>query len=97
MLDKLRIEDWQAHLDEVFNTLPSTGEAIELRLLSVAPLGAEQWDRRQPYSLEFGGPLQPLLPQATYNLFNREMGELGIFLVPLGPRGGMMVYEAIFT
>jgi len=37
------------------------------------------------------------LPQRTYDLVHPELGTLQIFIVPLGPQGGEMRYEAIFT
>lgn len=97
MLENLTVADWQQCLEQNF-TIQLTPEArLDLRLTSVTPLGAESGHRRQPYSLLFAGPLTPILPQAIYPLRNESLGELGIFLVPLGPQGQIMRYEAIFT
>jgi len=39
-----------------------------------------------------------MLPQATYTLEHTELGELDIFLVPVGPDGGgRQQYEAVFN
>jgi hypothetical protein len=97
MLDKLHVEDWQAHLQEDFSLHLSAETAMNLRLTGVTPLSAQGGYSRQPYSLEFSGPLRPVLPQATYRLKNDAMGELDIFLVPVGPSGQAMRYEAVFT
>jgi hypothetical protein len=53
--------------------------------------------REQPFNLLFRGPLKPLLPQRTYRLANELLGELELFLVPLGPEGGEQRYEAVFN
>ena len=37
------------------------------------------------------------LPQSIYEVVHDEMGVYEIFLVPVGPDGKGMVYEAIFT
>ena len=97
MLDTLTLDRWRECLGQDFHVDLGQGAGFDLKLTAVNALGAESGYRRQPYSLLFAGPLTPLLPQATYPLRNESMGELGIFLVPLGPQGQTMRYEAIFT
>lgn len=97
MLDTLTVDRWRECLGQNFRARLGQDAGIDLKLTSATPLGAESGYQRQPYSLMFDGPLTPLLPQAIYPLQNESMGELGIFLVPLGPQGQAMRYEAIFT
>ena len=97
MLDTLTLDHWRECVGQSFHVSLGQDAGIDLKLTTATPLGAESGYRRQPYSLLFAGPLTPLLPQATYPLRNESMGELGIFLVPLGPQGQAMRYEAIFT
>lgn len=55
---------------------------------------------RAPFRLIFHGPAQPVHPQATLPLFHPELGQVEIFLVPIGPAAqgtNGMRYEAIFT
>lgn len=52
---------------------------------------------RTPFSLLFRGPRQPVLPQKIYLLEHDRLGRLEIFLVPLGPEGEAMRYEAVFA
>jgi hypothetical protein len=52
---------------------------------------------RQQFALVFRGPLEPALPQATYAVEHDELGRLEIFLVPIGPDGSGMRYEAVFA
>jgi hypothetical protein len=70
-----------------------------LTLVEVTVLGGEGGAsaRRQPFSLLFRGPRVPLLPQRIYRLEHERMGALDLFIVPLGPDGDGLRYEAIFT
>ncbi len=97
MLDRLTVEHWRPYLGQVFQTSIGTDNMLGLKLADVTTLGADGGQGRQPYSLVFTGPLTPLLPQAIYPLWNESLGELGIFLVPIGPKGQSLQYEAIFT
>jgi hypothetical protein len=58
--------------------------------------GPEGQERRQ-FSLVFAGPLEPVLPQAIYDLEHDALGNLGIFIVPVGPAGDTMRYAAAFA
>jgi hypothetical protein len=40
---------------------------------------------RAPFSLIFHGPLEPVLPQATYRLEQERVGAFEVFAVPIGP------------
>ena len=51
--------------------------------------------RRRTFRLEFHGPLQPMLGQGTY-LFLVGGQPHDIFIVPIGPIGDKMRYEALF-
>ena len=94
----LTIDDFRGRLDEVFQ-LQAEPSAIELRLMEAEPTGSPRPDagRTQPFSLVFTGPQQPLLPQAVYRLEHPEMGELDIFLVPIGSDPDGTRYEAVFN
>ena len=48
------------------------------------------------FRLEFLGPHQPMLPQATY-AFRFGDEAVGIFIVPIGPDARGMRYEAVFN
>ena len=54
--------------------------------------------KRDPFSLYFVGPDQPLLPQAMYILESDDVRFNGIFLVPVGRNEDERYeYEAVFT
>ena len=70
---------------------------LELELMEANPLGARRGRGRAPFSVLFRGPLAPVMPQRIYPLAHETLGSLELFIVPIGPRDGGMVYEAIFT
>jgi hypothetical protein len=77
----------------------STGdEELEVVLVEVTELkqGAGPQVRRQ-FSLLFHGPLSPAWPQRTYRVAHADLGTFDLFLVPLGPEGPAMRYEAVFA
>lgn len=51
--------------------------------------------RTDPFSLVF--LYESLLPQGTYTLHNETLGEISIFLVPIGPFDGAWGHEAVFN
>jgi len=76
--------------------------AVTMELAEVAE-GSEPGGRgphgeeRSQFSLVFRGPAGRVLPQAIYRLAHAELGELELFLVPLGPDAQGSRYEAAFA
>lgn len=52
---------------------------------------------RQQFALVFRGPADPQLTQGIWELEHDHFGEIGIFLVPLGPDAEGPRYEAVFA
>lgn len=60
---------------------------------------------RTPFSVVFEGPMEPVMAQGTYRVQSDRLGELELFLVPVGPRlpaqpgqpPTAMQYEAVFA
>jgi len=76
---------------ETFELVPAAAGTAELRLDEVNGLGPDS------FALLFRGPLPGWLPQRTYHLRHAALGELEIFLVPLGPDVQGFRYEAVFN
>lgn len=98
-LDTLQSIDFLPYLHRTFCIRLEGMEPIELELISVTETGQRlSPEARQPFSLHFLGPVSPqYLLQHIYRLEQEEMGELDLFLVPLGPELRRMRYEAIFS
>ncbi len=91
--------DFADHVGEEFD-VPDAGLVVELAEAteSAEPGGVGPDGRtRNQFSLVFTGPLETRLSQGTARLEHAELGELHLFLVPLGPRGDVMQYEAAFA
>ena len=106
-LDKLQSADLVPFINQTFRVRLDGVEPIELVLVSVTEAGSRRRserveesapEARQPFALHFLGPVSSqYLVQHIYRLEHERMGALELFIVPLGPDGGRMGYEAIFT
>jgi hypothetical protein len=92
------------HVGDHFELQLGDGEGFEVVLESCDETrygSHEQWLQsidRVPFSLTFLAPGGQLVPQGTFTVRHEKLGELAIFLVPLGPKGGRgMAYEAVFS
>ena len=92
-------EDFQACLNDMFTVKVEDDTGPELELIEVKPIGEidPNSKARQPFSLLFRGPMGPLLPQKLYQLENSNIGEMLLFLVPIGPDEQGMLYDSNFN
>lgn len=79
---------------------PAAG-TLRLTLTGVARFALQPGaPRPEPFSVDFVGPPQPVLPQAIYPFEHPAMGGFDLFIVPLGPisrEDQRMRYEAVFN
>ena len=96
MLEHLTVDSFADRERETFR-LRREGEAdLDLVLIEARGLrGAGE--KRQPFSLVFHGPAEPVLDQMIRTLEHPDLGTLEIFLVPIGADSDGTRYEAIFT
>jgi len=92
MPELLASKDFAARLHTAFKI--EAPVALELTLAEVNDRSNAQVEQ---FSVLFTGPASPWLQQGMYTLLHPEMRELDLFLVPLGPRDGRMIYEAVFA
>ena len=88
-----------AHLNETF-TAAHGPASVELTLTECVPLTTHPAPTdapRQSFSLTFQGPVSAPLPQQIHTLHNPTLGQIHLFLVPLGPTGATFEYQAIFN
>ena len=100
-LDEISADRFREHQNQIFR-VPLEDGFLELELTEVRGLkGDTPRQDRAPYSILFRGPSDIRLEQQTLALENKSMGQLVLFLVPLGPdpddEESRMLYEAIFT
>ena len=85
----------------VGETLLAGAENIPLRLTRVeaipVPPGGAPVQLNDSFIVRLEGPPDRILPSACTDLQRANGETLNIFLVPTGPEGGAMQYEAIFN
>ena len=96
MLETLTKESWTSYLNHAFK-IDLESESLAMELVEVSGLGEKPGADREPYSLVFRGPAQPVFEQGLIELKHQELGALALFLVPIGPDSQGMCYEAVFT
>jgi len=97
MVDLLSLASFAPHAGETFRVRYDPEHALEMELVEVRPLGGAGMNRREPFALTFKGPATPILPQRIYRLEHGAVGDHDLFIVPIGPGQGGLLYEAIFT
>ncbi len=102
MLDKLTSGDFSPHVNEMFSISAEGMEPFEATLIAVDELGSlpkadAETERRRPFSIVLRGPKHAEHPQGIYRIEHEQMGSFDIFLVPIGPDGEGMQFEAVFT
>jgi hypothetical protein len=93
--DSLTVDSFEGRVGEGF-VLEADDEKHELRLHECTRLG-QAASGREPFSIVFLGPHEPVLPQRIYPLTHDALGRLEIFLVPVAQDADGTRYEAIFT
>ena len=94
--------DFSPHLNERFFIHGATSTAVVAELIEVTELGGElegkgEPDRRRSFSLLFRCKTEESIGQGTYKVKHEKLGELEIFLVPVGPDEEGTCLEAVFN
>jgi hypothetical protein len=94
-VSQLNRHDFAEHLHSTFALNPAAGGSLPVELVEVN--SADLSPRLDTFSLIFRGPKAPLVPQGLYQLQHEKLGELSLYLVPVGPDRAGMQYEAVFN
>ena len=96
-LATVRCEQFAACLNEDFEIVFPDG-TLQLRLCEARPWGpAQPSNVRRPFSLTFLGRAGLRLPQQIYRMRHATLGEMEIFLVPVGDDRSGSTFEAVFN
>lgn len=97
--EQLVFEDFKDRVGSVFTPNEPEVPAIPLVLneAELLPANHAPPGLRPPFSLVFLGADEHILPQRLYRLRHEQMGELVIFLVPVGKDGRGVSYQAVFN
>jgi aminoglycoside 6'-N-acetyltransferase len=88
-LEELTVASFRPHLGKEF-TLRFEPDDLEFTL-------TEAHGESRPFTVQFRGPADPVLPQAIYRLEREGLGALEIFIVPIAREEGGTDYEAVFS
>ncbi|HEY0545748.1 MAG TPA: hypothetical protein VGC91_10255 [Pyrinomonadaceae bacterium] len=95
MADILQKETFADNLNTQFRIFFEPDISFELELVNISE-GVSTPEQEQ-FSLIFRGPLETPFRQGMQRLEHERMGELRLFLVPIGREPDGMVYEAAFN
>jgi hypothetical protein len=90
-------------LNSTFTIRVDESSSFSMTLIEVSPLPERSPGTgtapmtRAPFSLVFRGPKESVLSQRIYSFEHESLGELDIFIVPIGPDDEGMRYEAVFN
>jgi hypothetical protein len=94
------ISDFAGRLGEGFRLGLGDGQTLRLELIEVKDRGRSSvgGPDRSCYTLLFRSPGENrFAPQRAYLIDHDDLGTLEIFLVPRGPDGKGMTYEAVYN
>jgi hypothetical protein len=95
-LQDLVAEVFDKHIGDAF-TVSDGHSTWAMSLVEVSKGPHRRAGAREPFSLLFHGPLTSILPQAIYRFEHPAFAPMEIFIVPVGPAGDAMQYEAVFN
>jgi|EndMetStandDraft_3_1072993.scaffolds.fasta_scaffold02050_7 uncharacterized protein DUF6916 len=99
MLETLTLDIFSPLVGETFQVHVQPGQTIPMELVEARPLSVSNNSPRPrpPFFLTFKGPAQFVLQQQIYRFEHQTLGAHEIFIVPIGPGQGGMLYEVIFN
>lgn len=96
-LEQLTIDAFRPLVGATFQMRPDAATAIPMQLVEAEAQPYGRPGFRTPFSLVFRAPMSTRLPQRIYAIEGAPLGTLECFLVPIGPDGQGMRYQAIFS
>ncbi|HII06304.1 MAG TPA: hypothetical protein HA349_02995 [Methanotrichaceae archaeon] len=105
MTENLNKASFSRHLGERFRVRLDSSEKIDLVLIEVKGLskpgkdpGSEPNENcKDPFTTLFRGPHEPFLKQQIRGLEHNQMGDIEIFMVPVGQDELGLYYESVFN
>ena len=98
---ELELEAFEPLAGDTFRVTPSEGEPFDVVLAAVEPTPygdpSTYNGRKTPFSLLFLAENGAHVPQQICAVAHPDHGETDLFVVPLGPQGSAMRYEAVIS
>lgn len=94
----MSLDTFLPHLGDTFDVNIGETEPMPIVLIEAAPLRASAPKiRADAFELKFTGPGPAYLNQMIHHLSHVSLGEMDIFLVPIGTHGDGFLYQAVFN
>src|SRR5438105_12018132 len=94
-LEELHIDRFAESINSEFQVVDHSSVEFALQLLEVNE--RVNSPHQENFALLFHGPAPFFLPQGIYKLKHSHLGELDLFLVPVGQDSEGFQYEAVFN
>ncbi len=95
MLEQIKPTTLAEYVGTQFQVLVNLPEPLFLTLTQIKELA--KTERQEIFSYFFQGPVNIMLPQATYRLKHSQFGEIELFLVPVAKNTDGFEYECAFN
>ncbi len=95
MPEALHQESFDGLLHAPFHVAQPGSAGFDLELVDVTEY--LHTTRQESFSVIFSGPASSFIQQGTYHLCNDKLGEVDLFLVPIGHDSNGYQYEAVFN
>jgi hypothetical protein len=97
-MESLTVDMFAPHRGSRFRIVADADQVVDASLVEADSMAGSVGDGgRAPFRLLFHGPATPILPQRIYRFEHDTLAPLDLFIVPVGPAGDRMQYEAIFS
>jgi hypothetical protein len=93
----LTINHFSPYLNQPFDVVVDENHTVPFELIEVTPLQNTANQPRNPFSLLWRAPKSYIFPQGTYIFRHPVLGNLDIFIVPVGVDTTGVRYEAVFN
>jgi hypothetical protein len=95
MLEKLKRTTFAKHINSEFHVHDPAAQPFPLKLIQVVPCAKTA--QSEAFSLLFQGPVAHFIPQGIHKINHVQLGEVDLFLVPVGKNEHGFEYEAVFN
>lgn len=95
----MTLDHFFPHIGSIFTAHLDGNLLFPLTLLEASALPLREFPGRvrDPFQLRFCGDESILLNQLTHRLKHETLGDIEVFLVPIGKEDGKVIYQAIFN
>jgi hypothetical protein len=95
MLTEFRLATFDGCLDTEFHIIENDVSVCVLKLTEI--LENTKTPQQEVFSLILHGPREPFVPQGMRHLKHDKLGELELFLVPIGKVEDGFEYQSVFN